>query len=334
MSQRKFQEIFPKEDNILGYICGLLATDGCMNKNEVISISLHKNDITTLQWLNKTLNDKERKLTEKGNSFSLNMKNPLLYNYCLNMGITPRKSFTLDVKLDNKSNEFKWAFLRGAIDGDGTIHVGRDLSRSSVRLFSVSEKFLFGLKLLFSGSVYFKDNARGFNKNNTGAKIGIIEWRATLAQNLLKNLPDKPYMVNRKSIKMNLFKQLIRGNGHFSPTEVKNKKFTSLSEATKGVNSPVKPQIVRQRMKAGWSLEEAISLETNAKGTGRFIKGRKGRCLCPIIINKKEYTITKISSCLGLTLSSFYWWFTKNNRDLEATLKYFNTSVENLEKVL
>lgn len=113
------------------YTIGFLYADGCNHNNEAVSLSLEEGDVKILQKISDNLQ------YEKGVVFiDMSNKHDFGYNYknqyCLQiynrrianalniLGVTPRKSLTLEFP--------KWLhptlyshFLRGVFDGDGSI---------------------------------------------------------------------------------------------------------------------------------------------------------------------------------------------------------------------
>ena len=190
-------EVFDYSDSELGYICGLVSADGCLMGNSTISLQLQEDDRTSVEWLaEKSTGNKKAVTYEAPRSIKhkalirFRRRLPKLYQYCLDMGITPRKSLTLDVNLDNKSDEFKWYFLRGAIDGDGCVYVGKRVCESSIRLCSASDVYLLHLQTIFGGTL------------SRSQSTYMLQFKGAQAIQLSKFLPVDSYHMSRKTNKI------------------------------------------------------------------------------------------------------------------------------------
>lgn len=131
-----FTDITNKDVN---YFLGLLATDGCLHSKNRIEISLKESDLQILELYKKFLggnvNITEKFKTLNGNKFKsyrIAFRSKEIYNKLIDIGITPKKSNNLEIKIPITID-----FLRGAIDGDGSfIRSGR------INLTSASKKFI------------------------------------------------------------------------------------------------------------------------------------------------------------------------------------------------
>ena len=254
---RVYTEIFPENDESLGYICGLIASDGCLpRKYKQVSITLHEKDRKTLEWVSRQLVLEPKKLQQSNQpKVTFNATAHMLRDFLERMGIGPAKSLNIDVDLKDKSEDFKWAFLRGVIDGDGTINVGKDLSRSHLKIFSASPAFLQTLKREFGGSLYSRSNARGFNKDNAGAIIWILDFNGNALRRIVSNMPDRDFMISRKSQKILQLSKFEIGNGRF----LHPLGFDTVRQAVEALNPKLSYRQVFNRIYTlGWSLEKAI----------------------------------------------------------------------------
>lgn len=68
-----YKEKFPDNDTMLGYVCGIIASDGCLVKNSrVITISMHKNDEDFLINLSEMISyNKARIFSGKGRNVKI-----------------------------------------------------------------------------------------------------------------------------------------------------------------------------------------------------------------------------------------------------------------------
>lgn len=106
----------------ISYIIGLIATDGNLSKDKR-HISLTSTEKQLLRTFRKCLGIKNRicnnppRPDERG--FKVTFGNVKFYNKLLKIGLMPRKTFKLSsLKIPNK---YFADFLRGHIDGDGSI---------------------------------------------------------------------------------------------------------------------------------------------------------------------------------------------------------------------
>lgn len=181
----------PLTEAELGYVCGLIATDGyiCPRKSTgtTLELYLHKQDARTLFWLNAKTRPGEKLVHPKTNSqcYIFRASIPVVYETCVNMGMTPNKSLTLDVDLSTKSKIFRLYFLRGVIDGDGCIRISDN--DTNIQVVSGSEKFVKTLQQYFGGIAKAKD------------KYYEIIWSIKTNYPLVKALPLEPYMLRRKT---------------------------------------------------------------------------------------------------------------------------------------
>lgn len=284
MTEIKYHEKFPENDTDLGYICGLIATDGCLEKVGLITLYLKSDYIDTVKYVSRLiciegdLGVRTYKSTikegTKGIIGSIRSKSgfgyrlPKLYQYCLDMGITPRKSLTLNVKLDDKSDEFKLAFLRGVIDGDGTVYLNKKgdvaASKSYISVVSASPTFLKTLKMLFNGSI---STQTGNNRKNP---IHRIEWRNHCIIELAKSMPNVPGMHKDKSRKLSILANLNSG-GIQNPTVTLFGENFPLQDLLNKY-AVVSKWLVRDRIRKGWSLEESLFIDN--KGGVRGLVSR------------------------------------------------------------
>ena len=125
----------PLQDNL--YWLGVLATDGNVYKNR-IKIAVQRGDT---DWLQQFANlTGANLLSEPKNCVSVAFHSPPVAEYLFSIGITPAKSLTL-----NYTGIISWDFVRGVIDGDGTITISKQ-GLPYVRIFSASLKFLLSIQ--------------------------------------------------------------------------------------------------------------------------------------------------------------------------------------------
>ncbi len=176
----------------LWYTVGLIATDGNLSIDGR-HINITSKDKGHLEGLKKKLFLK-LKLTRKARSkekvkkyFVLQIGDVKLYKFLLSIGLRQKKSLTLG-KIEVPPEYFK-DFLRGVIDGDGSISTWIHKSNSNVqwssRVVSASKKFIYWLK---------RETERTFNikgRLHSAVKIGfpnpiyILKFGKFATKNLL-----------------------------------------------------------------------------------------------------------------------------------------------------
>src|SRR5277367_1082418 len=110
-------ENFTKEDAISFYLLGAFCTDGCMSANQFIINSKDRdwlNDIRNLICPNIKIGQ-----SKVSNCYSLQFTNKYIYAWLVKHGCRPRKSLRL--RLPDIPQEYLFDFVRGCLDGDGSI---------------------------------------------------------------------------------------------------------------------------------------------------------------------------------------------------------------------
>lgn len=110
----------------LAYVIGLIATDGNLSKDGR-HMTLVSIDYDLLDTVRDCLNiDNEITINKSGygSSYRLQWGNRLFYDWLLGIGLMPAKSLTLGAL--NVPGEYFADFVRGCIDGDGSINVYTD----------------------------------------------------------------------------------------------------------------------------------------------------------------------------------------------------------------
>ena len=137
----------------LWYVVGLIATDGNLSKDGR-HISIVSKDNKFLRKVRKALLLKN-KIGFKANGIHpekiysvLQIGDKKFFNFLLSIGLIPKKSLILG-KL-TVPNDYFVDFLRGVIDGDGTIvswvHKWNGNVQWSIRIYSAASKFIHWLK--------------------------------------------------------------------------------------------------------------------------------------------------------------------------------------------
>lgn len=255
-------------DKVLGYLCGLIASDGCLAKDRKgITLQLAEDDVSTVEYFKDQclLNHEEVKLskikTKKHWKDQVSCKDqvafrgtlPKLYDFCLSIGITPAKSTTLDVNLDGQTDEFKWYFLRGMIDGDGSVKVADSVGGCCITIIGGSIRMMETLIRIFGGTL------------SKGPTAYHLKYRGRMAQRLAERLPLEEVGMERKTVRL---KQILTRTGKASPFtnnvsvgEIwgileKQKSLISIWEESPKV---VSYQSLVYRLSVGWTIEKALS---------------------------------------------------------------------------
>ena len=129
---RYFQHI---NTNTKAYLAGFIAADGAIVKNE-LTISIHRKDIKILQKIKKELESPNKILSlkkEKTNMVRFSVGNKLLKQDLENLGITSRKTFTLQNLIENIPKQHQKAFILGYFDGDGCFSFNKRKGVFSIR---------------------------------------------------------------------------------------------------------------------------------------------------------------------------------------------------------
>lgn len=123
------------------YIIGFLASDGNLYKRDnhegQIQIILHKKDKEILERILKVMHsDHPIKLGTTKETACITFVSDKMYNDLLKIGLTPNKTLDLHIQeiFEHIPKQFWPDFLRGYLDGDGSVHVGEIPSRSSVQI--------------------------------------------------------------------------------------------------------------------------------------------------------------------------------------------------------
>lgn len=138
----------------VAYAVGLITTDGCLSSDgrHFDFTSNDKNLIETFKGclgLTNRIVPKRSGYTKKLSSFRIQFGNVTLHRWLMKLGLMPNKSKRLGSLII--PDEFFFHFLRGHLDGDGTIRKFQDLvypksTRLSVTFMSASAPHLLWLR--------------------------------------------------------------------------------------------------------------------------------------------------------------------------------------------
>lgn len=138
ISQNKYSKGWTSN---FAYGVGLITSDGWLSK-DIGRIGFGSKEPEMMENFKKSfaLKNKIGKHARGGERekryFQINFRNVMLYNYLLSVGITPKKSKTIEsVKIPDI---FMPDFLRGLFDGDGTFYSSRDTRWPTSLVFKIS----------------------------------------------------------------------------------------------------------------------------------------------------------------------------------------------------
>ena len=116
-----FQSWFPE----MAYVLGVVCADGCLveHANGYHCLNITSKDLSWLQQLRHTL-QAEQRIGRKHRAYQLQIRNQILYRDLLDLGLTPRKSKTL--QLPSVPSSIFPDFVRGYFDGDGCVVLWRE----------------------------------------------------------------------------------------------------------------------------------------------------------------------------------------------------------------
>lgn len=146
------------------YILGLFTTDGC-NTGDGVSISLQNKDkellIKSSKLFGGTISE-----TKRYNCTNWNIYNREFSEYLTSIGITMRKSSTLNINewFSTLGGEHKRHFIRGCWDGDGT--VCKTKKGWNVRITSQSTQFSDTIVTYFSNLGFENMKRKCYNSHN------------------------------------------------------------------------------------------------------------------------------------------------------------------------
>lgn len=122
------QDFFKNWTHNMAYILGFFVADGCITvskerKNSPYTFNITSVDLEHLYLLKKAINS-DYKISKKQinkNGYQIQIRNQILCNDLINLGIYPRKTYNLE---PIKVPETYFAdYVRGFFDGDGTVYI-------------------------------------------------------------------------------------------------------------------------------------------------------------------------------------------------------------------
>jgi len=174
----------------LWYLIGLITTDGCLS-SDGRHINITSKDYGFLNNLKDKLSFsnkigvKNRGKINQG--YYLDFSNRSLYDFLLSVGLTTNKSLIQD-RIDVPS-EFFSDFLRGVIDGDGSIrnwiHPSNKREQWSLRIYSASMLFIEWLMKSIEGSFKVKGRIHWDKRKRPRVDLAVLKYGKIAAQSIL-----------------------------------------------------------------------------------------------------------------------------------------------------
>lgn len=148
--------IFLNETDVSYYLLGVFITDGTMSRKSN-SFSMSSKDYNWIVSISKLICP-IKKILHIDNYYAARFHNKQMYNWLLSKECIPKKS--LVVKLPAIPNEYLFDFIRGVIDGDGSIGIypiirnekDTGLIARSCRISSGSFEFVRSIQLVLEGN--------------------------------------------------------------------------------------------------------------------------------------------------------------------------------------
>jgi hypothetical protein len=149
----------------MAYILGIITTDGCLveHKNGFHGLDITSKDRELLDRI-KLIMHAEHKIGKKTRGYRLQIRNRILYNDLLRLGLTPRKTKTKI--FPNIPKQYLADFVRGCFDGDGSVFIWKEPRWNHT----------WQIRTVFSsGSIEFIRQLRQILYENVGLGKGYLE---------------------------------------------------------------------------------------------------------------------------------------------------------------
>jgi riboflavin synthase alpha subunit len=165
------ENFFDEWNDDSAYILGYIFADGCVSWNprrgyQSLTITASEKDSSHIETIRKTISSTKPLLySEKTKSYRLIANSKKLCMKLMKMGIVPRKS--LIVEFPDVPKKYLRHFIRGVIDGDGTVrYVNRKRSPYfEIQISSGSPKFIRKLVETIKGNIGVDSTIRKVSKN-------------------------------------------------------------------------------------------------------------------------------------------------------------------------
>lgn len=164
------------------YLLGFLYADGCVNKNNVISFTVHQNDKEILEMYVSELKATNQITCVKNKPHvRLAFCSKHMCDTLINLGCKHNKTNSLEFPAIPKI--YKYDFIRGFMDGDGCISVTNQGSHKYISLsFTGTSNMMNALKIMFE-----VDNPITFYRNAYTLHIGKTKDVTRILNNIYDN---------------------------------------------------------------------------------------------------------------------------------------------------
>lgn len=165
------EKFFDELNENSAYVLGYIFTDGNVSWNPnksywSLTITSSEKDKNHLENIRKLLSSTKPLLySPKTKSYRLIVTNKKICQKLMKFGVIPNKSLT--VNFPNISKEYLRHFIRGVIDGDGSVsYVNREKSPYfEIRIFSGSQNFLKRLLKVLNKEINISTKIKKVHKN-------------------------------------------------------------------------------------------------------------------------------------------------------------------------
>lgn len=164
------------------YLLGFLYADGCVNKNNVISFTLHRNDKEILEMYASELKATNQ-ITDVKNKPHVRLAfcSKHMCNTLMSLGCGHNKTSSL--KFPDIPEIYKYDFIRGFMDGDGCISIKKQGTHKYISLsFTGTEDMMNALNVIFK-----TNNPISFYRNAYALHIGKRTDVMRILNNIYKN---------------------------------------------------------------------------------------------------------------------------------------------------
>lgn len=226
------------------WFIGLIASDGCLfERNNLIQITLQEKDKETLEQIKTILKaDNPIYRNDEKKTYTLSICNRQLYLRLIEIGLSPRKTWTLDFNLllKNIPQEFHSSLFRGYWDGDGTIIFNeRGASYSAVSVVApwhtilifqkyLNQKFGFSFSVLKDSRKKYKYDFGTLACKNSYEKYCLAQWLYS----------HNPAMQRKKENKEKICALIESNKTNRSENKLAVSKWEELLEAWNGNQQP------------------------------------------------------------------------------------------------
>lgn len=180
-------EAFTIENELSYYLLGVFITDGCVYKSKSknsYQFELSSKDKDWLKDIAAIISDTmvASKAGKKRNDYRIRGTCSQISDWLMSKNCTPRKSLT--VKMPNIPEQYFFDFLRGVVDGDGSINFNSKNYTYAISISSASQKFLKSIRKTLST---YSINS-GLRTAKKRGKIETIRGRQFITKNNVYSL--------------------------------------------------------------------------------------------------------------------------------------------------